>query len=725
MWHVPSRRQQVLRPSQWRTVGVTARTISLAVLMLVLHAGGGTPSAVQAQPGETWQVDVEEHGEGGDSAAAQAGISADGRFVAFLSWATNLHPEVQDHSNHYRRIYIRRLNNGAHEPLELVSVDDDEQPAINHNFGPAEESGMPVSADGKLTIFRGGSTPTPSVLICDSTGRSADLCVRDREDGTTRPVTLNNSGEAANRSHDTSWYAVSADGRWVAFDSRADNLVEGAGGSYNVDTNETDDVFVRDLNKRPTPQNYVAGTTTRVSVGNNGQQAMKHRPSQHPAISADGRFVAFQSDAPNLVNGDNNERTDIFLHDRDVDENDIFDEPGRTRTMRISLDVHGNEHEEESVNPSISGDGNVIVFQSGAALLPEDTDQQVPDIYAYYRLTGELRLVSLSSDEPCGDLLDAHAESYQPAISIDGRYVAFQSPHKLVCDDRNGTMDVYVRDLADETTMRASVDSNGSEGTAGSEFPSISALGRFVAFTSSAQLDNVGNSHTGNHVFVHETDNPVPEITSPSSESTLPCDTATFHWTANGISSVTAWKLLVARDPDFKNRVWESGVLATGTLSATATGLPTDGAELWVQLSFQISQIPGNVWLSQDYTYTAADFTAVRITAPPPGAAWNLDDKSGFIRFVWDDGAVDVGAWQLWVSTPSRPVYKSPTLPGSVLKHYANIGHLRSILYVRLRAKICGTWRTVDAVEYEYSKPPAKKTSPKVPKSYFPGYKIQ
>ena len=112
--------------------------------------------------------------------------------------------------------------------------------------------------------------------------------------------------------------AVSADGRYVAFHSRASNLITG-------DTNDEDDVFVHD---------HFAGVTVRVSVSSAGVAA--NSDSRDPSISSTGRFVTFRSLASNLVSSDGNSTWDIFVHDRDADGDGIFDEPGAVLTERVS-----------------------------------------------------------------------------------------------------------------------------------------------------------------------------------------------------------------------------------------------------------------------------------------------------------------------------------------------------------------------------------------------------
>ncbi|MGZ4664922.1 MAG: TolB family protein, partial [Frankiaceae bacterium] len=153
-------------------------------------------------------------------------------------------------------------------------------------------AGAVVSANGRYVAFISGAAN----LVPGDTNTESDVFVRDRRAGTTTRVSVSNTGAQANGySYEV---AVSANGRYVAFDSNATNLVPG-------DTNDAQDVFVRDRR---------AGTTTRVSVSNSGAQG--NGGSGDPAVSANGRYVAFNSFATNLVPGDTNDARDVFVRDR-------------------------------------------------------------------------------------------------------------------------------------------------------------------------------------------------------------------------------------------------------------------------------------------------------------------------------------------------------------------------------------------------------------------------
>lgn len=213
--------------------------------------------------------------------------------------------------------------------------------------------------------------------------------------------------------------AISGDGRFVTFTSDASNLVAG-------DTNGTWDVFVRDLR---------AGVTRRVSVGSQGQQANDRSGSWPTALSYHGRFVAFDSTASNLVSGDTNAVSDVFV--RDLVNN---------TTRRVSKSSAGGQGDLGSDSPTMSADGWTVGFASYATdLVSTDTNDR-RDVFVRDRRARTTRRVSVSSSG-----VQADNASLTPAISPDGQHVAFSSDaSNLVGGDTNAATDVFVRDsLAD------------------------------------------------------------------------------------------------------------------------------------------------------------------------------------------------------------------------------------------------------------------------------------
>ncbi|MCS6908422.1 MAG: hypothetical protein RML93_11150, partial [Anaerolineales bacterium] len=230
------------------------------------------------------------------------------------------------------------------------------------------------------------------------------------------------------------------------------------------------------------------GTTKLVSTGF-GLLGPANGNSFNSAISADGRYVAFESIASNLVPGDTNNKRDIFV--RDLQTN---------TTGRVSVSTGGSQANDHSYNPAISADGRYVAFWSDASnLVPNDTNG-VSDIFVHDRQTGETRRVSVSSTG-----VQANMVSYFPSISADGRYVAYNSiASNLVSGDSNGEFDVFVHDLTNSQTQRISVSSDGTQGNGSSLQPKISGNGRFVAFQSYAT--NLVNNDTNGRldVFVRD-----------------------------------------------------------------------------------------------------------------------------------------------------------------------------------------------------------------------------
>jgi len=233
-------------------------------------------------------------------------------------------------------------------------------------------------------------------------------------------------------------------------------------------------------------------TTERVSVASDGSQA--NETSYWPAITTDGRYVAFTSRASNLVPEDTNNADDVFVHDRQTGI-----------THRVSVDSSGNQGNSSSGlwGSAISGDGRYVAFGSSATNLVSDDTNGYEDVFVHDRLTGITERVSVDSS---GN--QANASSYWgPAISGDGRYVAFQSSGtNLVPDDVNGHEDVFVHDRLTGITERVSVDSSGNQANGYSGFLglAISADGRYAAFDSSATNLVSDDTNGQSDVFLHD-----------------------------------------------------------------------------------------------------------------------------------------------------------------------------------------------------------------------------
>jgi archaellum component FlaF (FlaF/FlaG flagellin family) len=425
----------------------------LPALILTLLLG---PSALApcALAGITQRVSVSTGGEEGGLSSEDSAISANGRYVAFTSWATNL---VSGDTNGELDVFVRDRLAGT---TERVSVSSSGAEGNGRSEDPS------ISADGTYVAFSSYATN----LVAGDTNNYSDVFVHNRQTGTTERVSVSTGGgQSSDQSLDP---AISADGRYVAFDSTATDLVPG-------DTNTWRDVFVHDRE---------AGTTERVSVSSGGGQG--NSDSYDPSISADGRYVAFQSWTSNLVPGDTNGRFDVFVRDRQT-----------ATTERVSVATSGEQGNDHSDGWSISADGRYVAFSSFATDLVAGDTNNYCDIFLRDRQAGTTERVSVSTGSGEGN-----DNSWFASVSADGRYVAFDSEAtNLVPGDANGSRDTFVRDRQAGTTERVSVSTGGSQANSSSWLPScISADGRYVAFGSWASNLVPGDTNGTRDVFVRD-----------------------------------------------------------------------------------------------------------------------------------------------------------------------------------------------------------------------------
>jgi Tol biopolymer transport system component len=404
----------------------------------------GPPVALAHPPGTTDRVSVSSLGTAGDDFSDLAAISADGRFVAFWSFASTL---VPGDTNGTTDVFVHDRLTGT---TERVSVDSHERQAtgasIDTNLGrPA------ISADGRYVAFASSATN----LVKGDRNQASDIFVRDRAAGTTERVSV--VGRRTEANGGSSEPSISPDGRFVAFASGATNLVPGE------DTNFTSDVFLLDRS---------TGPLQRVSVSSAGDQA--NNSSGSPAVSPDGRLVAFSSDADNLVPGEPQDSArDVYL--RDV-------QAGTTE----GISTASSGLLRHSDGPAISANGQLVAYHSwDGGLVAGDTNDRY-DVFVLDRTTGVTERVSVDSTGVQGN-----SDSFGASISSDGRFVAFTSDaDNLVPGDGNFDTDVFVHDRQTHTTIRASVRTDGTETgfELGSLNAAISADGQVVAFESEGAL---------------------------------------------------------------------------------------------------------------------------------------------------------------------------------------------------------------------------------------------
>jgi Tol biopolymer transport system component len=409
-------------------------------------------SAASAHESRTTLVSVATSGVQANGRSDWSSISANGRWIAFHSWATNL---VAHDTNGVADVFVRNLHTGK---TMLASV------SSSGEQGNSDSTTPDISANGRWVSFESSAT---NLVPNDRDGFEDDIFVHNMRTGETRLVSRSSSGEQANA---ISFYSqLSADGHRIGFISLADNLVPG-------DNNGCYDVFVRDL---------VTGKIRLVTQSSSGK--IGNDCSFFFSISADGHRVAFDSDATNLVPGDTNDHSDIFVHDMHTGQ-----------TSLVSVSRSGEQGDATSAFPSISPDGRAVAFQFfGDNLIPND-DNGSSDILVSHIRTGRLQVASVNG---AGE--EGNSDSFGFS-ALSNHHVAFESAaSNLVADDGNPWADVFVHNLRTGSTRLVSVSSSGQPADYLSFNPSISTDGSMVTFTSLS--DNlVPNAPNGDaDVFVH------------------------------------------------------------------------------------------------------------------------------------------------------------------------------------------------------------------------------
>lgn len=342
---------------------------------------------------QTTRVSVATGGGQANGESLEPALSANGRYVAFRSAATNL---VPGDTNGTIDVFVHDRQTGT---TSRVSVATGGGQSNNNSFSPA------LSADGRFVTFHSFATN----LVPGDTNGVLDVFVHDRQTGATTRVSVATGAIQGNNTSRAGF--LSENGRLVAFESDATNLVPG-------DTNGVRDLFVHDRQ---------TGATIRVSVATGGGQV--NGASEDAELSADGRYVTFQSDATNLVAGDTNGVGDVFVHDRQT-----------TTTTRVSVASGGLQGGGESSEGTISGDGRFVAFLSFSTNLAADDTNGEGDVFVHDRQTNTTTRMSVTTGGGQGNDF-----SCNPAISQDGRIVGFFSDStNLVPVDTNGIRDIFI-----------------------------------------------------------------------------------------------------------------------------------------------------------------------------------------------------------------------------------------------------------------------------------------
>lgn len=348
----------------------TSIVIATAILLIL-----GLISTMPATAIESTVVSSDSDGNPGDLGPAYIpSLSADGRFIVFDSYATNLIPD--DQNGYTSDIFLKDVQTGN---LSLISSDSAGSQADTHSLWPT------ISADGRYVAF---SSAASNLVPGDDNGEW-DIFLKDTFTGTTNLISSDASGLVGNRY--STWPDISSDGRYVSFASNSTNFVPESTGWNNI--------YVKDR----ITGNIVLASETAAGVKGNSS-------SSGSALSADGRYVVFESYASNLVDDDTNVWWDIFRKDLQTGE-----------IIRVSTTSTGGQANSGSHQPRVSGDGRFIVFVSEATNLFANDTNGKPDIFLKDVQTGMTTRVSGDID---GVLFSDTSQT--PQISLNGRYIIFE-----------------------------------------------------------------------------------------------------------------------------------------------------------------------------------------------------------------------------------------------------------------------------------------------------------
>jgi Tol biopolymer transport system component len=404
------------------------------------------------QSGLIRRVNTSSSGEQANGSCADPAISGNGRYVVFSSLASNL---VPDDTNNVRDVFLKDLATGSTVRVSLNA--DGSQATTDNEFSPMSPS---ISADGRFVAFL-----TFSRLLPRDTNIHSDVYVKDMWTGELDLVSTAADETLANfRNHAPS---ISPDGRYVVFASQASNFVP-------EDSTITMDIYLKDRVTR----------SIRLASSNAAGTSGGDNSSMKPVVSAGGRYVAFMSYAHNLITPDIN-YTDIYVKDMQTGA-----------IERANTNAAGVIESNDADLPSISADGRYVAFQSKFYGPPPTS---MTRIYIKDRQSGQL----LRGDRLSTGAAQTTGISLAPAISADGRFVSFNSASTgFVSGDINGLADIYVHDLSLGLNQRAAlpggVMADGASGEA-----SISRDGRYVVFASAA-TNLVEEAASGRHIFIHD-----------------------------------------------------------------------------------------------------------------------------------------------------------------------------------------------------------------------------
>jgi hypothetical protein len=553
-----------------KTTRTRTFTIALLASTLAVSAAGGL-FASAAAPVRTTRESVSSAGTPASGAVQSGSLSANGRYVVFMSTASNLAGVSGAH------VYRHDRSTGA---TVLVTISKSGSPSAGGGFAPS------VSADGRFVAFASAGTD----LVDGDTNGAIDVFLRDMTTATTALVSGTQTGVAADLggmlNNVAGARSVSDDGRYVAFTSSATNLVA-------TTNNGKQQIYVKDM---------ATGVVTRASVDSTG--AAGNDNSAMPALSGNGHVVAFRSESANLSPLATSRTSQIFV--RDLER--------ATTTLESVTSAGGIFAAKASTAPALSFDGRFVVFETQAQLDARDLDGAFTnDVFLRDRALGTTVIASRSANTVAG------AESRAPSISADGRWVGFHSlDNLLVAGDANATWDAFLYDRLTETLGLASLNDAGQQANAPSTGTSLSSDGRFALFASTATNLVTTPSSMGSQLYARDLrTNEAPVVTLGPDQSlsegvalsvtgSFSDEDASIAWAAtvdygDGSGSVT---LALGADKTFSlEHLFEPGsyvVTVVVTDNAGASG--TDSLQVTVTNAAPTVSLAGAVDLTFDST---------------------------------------------------------------------------------------------------------------------------
>ncbi len=404
-----------------------------------------------------------------------AAISADGRYVAFFSTASNLVPDDNNNDGDYF------VYDAIDDTLERVSVTS----AGDEVSGTSDAQPPAISADGRFVAFASNAT----TLVAGDTNGLPDIFLRDRQDGTTVRVSTASDGTQANDYSRRP--SISADGRYIAWESLASNLAAG-------DTNNVADIFIKDT---------TTGITSHVSMSKLG--ARGNQPSKDAVVSADGRYVAFASQATNLLLAGTQLAGNRYrVYRKDLQTGDVI----LVSVLNNGAEVSGNFAE----TPAMSADARFIAF------VGTNSASSPGSLWLRDTLTHQTTLLS--------DF------ALRPSLDASGRYIVYTTNLPVIPQDQNTAQDVYLYDTAAAVHSLISRSTGGGAGGAPSRFGVVAGDASAIAFASLA-TDLVAPPDTGTEDIFVSFLPLTPVLNLPAASAALTTKTAALTWYAPGAVS--------------------------------------------------------------------------------------------------------------------------------------------------------------------------------------------